>query len=126
MKIKTLEDQFIYLPTRDTGEALFQGEYQCDENIAEVIGQEGIDYIKNKIQSIIENKKEMFGERHVSFYGLHEKQRFYDLQNRIMLDIQDAMDSEKNIISIRESITGNRYKKMSNISVYRSIKGINQ
>ena len=124
MKIKTLEEQFIYLPTRDTGEHLFEGEYQCDENIAEIIGQEGIEFIKNKILSIIENKKEMFGQGHISFYGMDEWQRFYDIKNRIMLDVKDAMLPENNIVTIRESLTGKRYKNMSNIGIYRQIKGL--
>lgn len=124
MKIKTLEDQFIYLPTREAGESLFDGEYRCDENVAEIIGQEGIAFIKNKILSIIEHKKEMFGQRHVSFYGMQEWQRFYDIKNRIMLDVRDAMLPENNIVTIRESATGKYYKKMSNIGIYRQIKGL--
>lgn len=126
MKIKTLEDQFIYLPTRDTGEALFDGAYQCDENLAEIIGQQGIEFIKNKILTIIENKKEMFGQGHISFYGMEQWQRFYDIKNRIMLDIRDAMLPENNIVTIRESHTGKYLKKMSNIGIYRQIKGLDK
>lgn len=124
MKIKTLEDQFMFYPVRERGEALFEGEYHWDEDIARSIGQEGMEFIKNKIQTIIENKKEMFGEMHVSFYGLPSEINFYDLKNRILLDIKDAMLPENNIIKIRESLLGNHLKKMSNIRAYKEIRGI--
>jgi len=124
MKVKTIEDRFIYCPDRRLGEALFQGEYRCDENLAKIVGEEGIEYIKNKIQDIIKNKKEMFGEQDISHYGLTERQRFYDLQNRIMIDMRDAMLPENNIITIRESATGKRLKNESNIAIYELLKGI--
>ncbi len=45
MKIKNLEDQFMFCPERERGEALFEGEYKWDGEIARTIGQEGIDLL---------------------------------------------------------------------------------
>jgi len=128
MKIKSLEDQFIFYPLSkesraERGEALYKGEYDWDKNIAEVIGEEGMNHIKNRIQIIIENRKEMFGERHISFYGLPSGIEFYDLKNRVLISINDAMLPENNIITIREGLTANHLKKRSNIAAYREIRG---
>lgn len=97
MRIKSIEDQLIYVPNRKKGESLFNGEAIVNDDDLEFIGHQEINYIKEKISSIIENRKEMYGNNYPQEYGLHYIQKFYDLKNRFIIKAKDLINVEKEI-----------------------------
>lgn len=93
--INSISDQLLYVPNRKEGQSLFNGEVKPSEEVKELIGAEGIQYIKDKITSIIENRKEMFGNKKIEYYGLNYLQRFYDLKNKAVIKVRDCIEVEE-------------------------------
>ncbi len=122
MRIKTLEERFLYVPNRREGISIFDGTFEHTEEVENLIQKEGLEYIKNKIISIIDNRKEMYGNDSTEFYGMYPQQRFYDLKNRIMLEVLDLTLPENNIIKIEKIESHNSINKKSNVKAYKTIK----
>ncbi|MFY0632102.1 MAG: hypothetical protein JXR05_17210 [Flavobacteriaceae bacterium] len=122
MRINSIEKRFLYVPSRREGIADFQGEFKQTEEVAELIRKEGLDYIRNKILTIIEQRKEMLGNHTVEYYGMHPQQRFYDLKNRIMIEVRDLILPENNIIQMELIGSSHLMKKASNIKAYTLVK----
>ena len=127
MKINTIQDQLIYIPNREfhNGESIFDGEFKCDEKLYEILHQEGIDYIKSKLLSLIECRKEMFGEYHILHYGMNPLQHFYDLKNRISIQIEDLLLPENNQIILTNDEERKWLKHKSNKKAFEMIRGRN-
>ncbi len=123
MRIKTLDDRFLYVPNRREGTCDFNGVFQPTEEVEELIHKEGLEFIRNKILSIIDNRKEMYGNASSEFYGMYPQQRFYDLQNRIMFEVKDLILPENNIVNIKKVESIISMKKTSNKRAYNFIKG---
>ena len=123
MRINTIEKRFLYVPSRRVGLAEFQGEFEQTSEVKELIQNEGFEYIKNKILTIIENRKEMYGDDSVEYYGMCPQQRFYDLKNRIMIEVRDLILPDNNIIQMELIGSLHSMKKQSNIRVFNRIKG---
>lgn len=127
MKITSIENQFVFVPNRrNTGTSVFEGSFSASEEVENIIKDKGIDYISNKILSIIESRKEMYGNASVDFYGLHPSQKFYDLKNRIMLQVKDLILPENNIIEINKVWSPKSLNSMSRTKAHKIItSGIN-
>ncbi|WP_075344629.1 hypothetical protein [Tenacibaculum agarivorans] len=122
MRIKTFEDRFLYVPNRREGTCDFNGVFQPTEEVEELIQKEGLEFIRNKILSIVESRKEMYGDASSEFYGMYPQQRFYDLQNRIMFEVRALILPEDNIVTIKKIESIISVKKQSNIHAYNFIK----
>ena len=124
INLNSISDQLLYVPNRKEGQSLFNGEAKPSNEVKELIGEEGIQYIKGRIASIIENRKEMFGNETPEFYGLNYLQKFYDLKNRVLIKVRDCIeiDSKEDKIplsSFPKIITTPKYdQRMSLIHDY--------
>lgn len=127
MKIKTIEDRLIYMPKWENheGQSVFDGKIECDNDLYAILKQEGVDYIKKKLLSIIENRKEMFGEYHLLHYGMNPTQCFYDMKNDISIRVKDLLLSKENKILLINEGVKKGYSNKSYKRKMQKIRGIN-
>ncbi len=92
MKIKNISDRLIYIPDRVNGQSEFRGECSYSSEAYALLKEEGIDYIRNKISQVIDWKKEIYGFGHIGYYGLHSNQKFFDLKNRIGIEVKEIIE----------------------------------
>jgi acid phosphatase class B len=118
MKLNNISDRLIYVPNRNFGISIFDGIAYPSNNANQLIGENGVKYISKKINDIIENRKEMFGHFDIEFFGLFERQYFYDLKKRIFINIQIIENSNDYSIDLAKMTM----QKSSNKDACRVIK----
>lgn len=135
MKIQSLSDQLIYIPQQANGLSDFEGSPLPSQEAIDAVGEEGIEYISDKIKSIVEFRKEIHGNVDLTHYGLKPEQCFFDLKNRIVLRVTDTVQDRVHYpysyvnnhpisdfnINVQE-VRGSDLRSGSNIQVYKSIK----
>lgn len=72
----------------ERGEAIFNGEVLPSDEVVELIGKLGIDFIIKTLEETLKKHKELFGDSSPKTYGMSPYQRFFDLQERIILDVK--------------------------------------
>ncbi len=127
MKIRNIEDRFHYLPNRELGNYLFDGIPHASNLVLDIIGDEGIDFIHQKFQQLLLARKEMFGDAFVPYYGFAPHQRFYDLKERITIDVKAIItdtpsQSNDYTLSIYEDTSSGLTHKKTNKDRLRLVK----
>ncbi|WP_422005356.1 hypothetical protein [Roseivirga pacifica] len=128
-----MADRFQYVPNRESGNSLFSGKPILPEGDLLELTSDEVSYIREKLLSIVDFRKEVFGNGRVEYYGLHPVQRFYDLKQRIMIRVNDIIqsasestESEQSYklgdFTLKEEYTFKDFKTDSNISVYRTLR----
>lgn len=90
-------NDFIYIPEKTKGEELFDGLACPTEEVYQLIGDEGIQIIRDKIFTMLEWRKTMYGDKKEEDYGFYPYQKFIDVQNEIVLLIGGTLNGEYNI-----------------------------
>jgi len=88
---------FIYIPKKSKGEELFDGLACPTEEAHQLIGDEGIQIIRDKIFTMLEWRKTMYGDEKKEDYGFYPYQKFIDVQNEIVLLVGGTLNDEYNI-----------------------------
>ncbi len=97
MRINKIENRLIYSPNREFGQSEFKGTPRPSSEVIEQIGEEGLEYIKNKLNSLIDSRKEMFGIGHIDQYGMDAVQHFFDLKHRTIIRVSEIIHEEHHI-----------------------------
>jgi hypothetical protein len=140
MNIQKIENRLLYVPNKNSGTSTFNGEAHYSQKVLDIIGEEGVKHISNKLEQCLDMKKELFGNGNKEFYGLSASQKFFDLKERITFDIKaiiephnsdelHKIDFQDNYrIEVNEDkeescnlLCSKRFRK-SNISAYKTIK----
>lgn len=96
-------ERFIYKPNsrKKVGEHCYEGPPCATKEIYERIGQQGIDKIHSIMQTMLETRKQMFGDDSPEYYGFHDKEIFYDLKTqttiKILADPVDYLDGSSDV-----------------------------
>jgi len=122
MKIDKIDKRLIYIPDRSVGTCTFSGDAYPNDEVLEILKEDEIAYIRNKLSAIIEMKKEIFGDDRPEFYGLHPLQRFFDLKNRCPIRIQLITGLPKEDYVLRIGDINQGMLKSSNISNFKAIR----
>lgn len=129
MKIQNLNLRFLRLPQKEFGKAKFTGNpVDIDPEISAIIENEGVQFIKTKIQQVLKNSKELKGSHHSSDSGLFSTQVFFDLQEQLFIKIEELLESENKNFSIRIAdfkelgVSENFIKSMSHTQLFNLIK----
>lgn len=88
------KDRFVYVPNRLEGKCLFNGKANPSEAVLKVIGNKGIREIKKNLTEIIEFRKGYRGRQKLDHYALYYLQNFFDLQKRVFVKVEQAIDNE--------------------------------
>ena len=56
--------------------------------VVELIGHAGIDFIIETLEKTLIKHKELFGDSDVKLYGMSPHQRFFDIQERVVLNVK--------------------------------------
>ena len=56
--------------------------------MVELIGKVGIDFIIKELEKTLKKHKEIFGYSSPRTYGMSPHQRFFDIQERVVLDVK--------------------------------------
>lgn len=88
------KDQIVYIPNRLEGECLFNGEAHPSQAALKVLGNTGIREIKRRLNEIIEFRKDYRGRQKLDHYALYYIQNFLDLQNRVLVKVEQAIDNK--------------------------------
>ena len=88
------DKNLIYVPDPGTGEFLYDGMPCPTIEAYELIGDDGVESIRRRINQMVEWKKTMFGAKYPERYGFGGRQRFVDLQNRIVIQVGSTIQKE--------------------------------
>lgn len=88
------DNNLIYVPNALTGEHLFDGMPCPTIEAHDLIGDEGVESIRRRINQMVEWKKTMFGTKYPERYGFGGKQAFVDIQNKIILSVGDTIQNK--------------------------------
>ncbi|QMU65125.1 MAG: hypothetical protein GKR88_13035 [Flavobacteriaceae bacterium] len=129
MEINTIDKRLLYVPNRLTGTSTFEGKYLALDELGKYVNENDVQFMVNKLLEFIDTKKEMHGcfdEYSLPSpeqYGLFFRQFFFDLRNRIFIQIEAVPDSSNYdfIIKPRPKVQ-NSMKSSSNIKIYNAIK----
>ncbi len=58
------------------------------EEVVELIGNVGVDFIIRALEKTLKKHQELFGNGSLENYGMSPHQRFFDIKERIVLDIK--------------------------------------
>ncbi|TCI93584.1 hypothetical protein [Tenacibaculum sp. M341] len=94
MNIQKTEERILYVPNTREGIHLFNGEPTASQKVLSIISQEGIDHIDNRLKNFLDQGIERYGYEHRINYGFHPHQRFFDVQEQILINVK-AVISEK-------------------------------
>ena len=98
MNILSKDNDFIYVPERRFGAETFEGIPCPTEEAFKLIGNEGLETIRDKIATMLEWRKEMHGQEQAEHYGFHAIQKFIDVKNEIVLKIGDVINHKYEIV----------------------------
>lgn len=87
MKKNSQDNNLIYVPHAITGEYLFDGMPCPTIEVHELIGDEGVESIRKRMNQMLEWRKTMFGEFDRESYGFRALERFVDVQNKVVLSV---------------------------------------
>ena len=62
------------------------------KEVIKLIGNLGIDYIIKTLKETLKKHKELFGDSSLSNYGMSPRQRFFDIQERVVLDVKALIE----------------------------------
>ena len=96
MNIQNLESRIIYAPTKAEGYNSFDGVPIPDQEILDIIGEEGVHFIDNRLKKYIDMRKELHGDEELQYYGMHYYQRFFDLKERIAIKVMSEINRYEN------------------------------
>lgn len=133
-----MSDRLIYIPDRLNGQSEFRGECIVSSDAYDLLLEEGVDFIKKKLNEIVDYKKQIYGFGHIGYYGLHFTQRFYDLKNRIGIEVKEIIGEGVHQYTEQETLFWNEtpsrdfeinldnrypknYKSASNASIYNTL-----
>lgn len=137
MKIESLSDQLIYVPKLATGICDYEGIPFPDQETLDFVGDEGVEYMREKLISIVDFRKEIHGDHELARYGLAAEQHFFDLKNRIAYEIKVATSLWKKDRPFRDyknqpmscdftvrakEVQSRNLKKLSNIRAFEMVK----
>lgn len=114
--------ELIYEPSFGKGEELFDGLACPTEGAYNILGDEGVKYIKKRLNQMLEWRKIMYGEKRKNHYGFSEIQFFTEVQREVVLSVGLTINNLKhkkkyfnesipNLI-IDESLIIQDYKKL--------------
>jgi len=90
MKENRLESAFIYRANRKEGFSTYENTPCPTKECFETIGQEGIDFICDKIREMVLMRIYMFGNRQPEFYGLPSMIHFAHLPSCSIITVNDS------------------------------------
>ena len=79
--------ELIYKPSIEKGEELFDGLPCPTEEAFEILGDEGVAYIKNRLNEMLEWRKIMYSAKEKKYYGFSAMQFFTELQSKIVFSV---------------------------------------
>lgn len=91
MKIQNIENRIVYFPSINEGEYLFDGIPYASMQVLEIIGSEGVHHIDQKLKNYLLQRLEMFGTANKTKHGFSANQRFFDVQEQIILDVKSKI-----------------------------------
>ncbi len=96
MKIQKIENRIEFCSNSRDGDSLFNGSPYVSEKIRGIIGEEGVKHIDNTLKEHLSQRKEMFGLTNRDKLKISSHQRFFDLQEQIIINVKSIVDSVKN------------------------------
>ncbi len=84
---KLLETEILYVPDRRKGEFVFDGIPCATNDTYEIIKQEGVEFICQKIREMVKTRIEMFGNDKREFYGFASNQYFVHLPSKSIIQM---------------------------------------
>lgn len=105
MKKLNYEERIFYLPNRSGGEKTFRGEPFASKEVYDLIGEDGIKFIDGKLNQLISQRSEMFGNGKLSYFGLSPDQRFFDIQNKTILSVKSIINTSDYTIQVSDEIS---------------------
>lgn len=87
--------ELVYHPKQEKGEELFDGLPCPTKEAYDILGEEGIKYIKNRLHEMLEWRKTMYGGKEKRYYGFSAMQFFTELQTEIIFSVGLTIDDLK-------------------------------
>jgi hypothetical protein len=125
MKNLEKDTNLFYIPNHIEGNHCFDGVPFTTPEIHDIIGDEGIEEIHNRFETMLSWRKEMLSAKDQKIYGFDWFQAFFDFQSSIRIgvkaiileeDLQKAVDSSQGKPVIKES------KHIDNVIVPKTFK----
>lgn len=89
MSINKLETELIFKANKKKGISFFDTQPCPTKECFELLGQEGIDFMVNKIRNMVKVRIEMFGNAKPEYAGMHEQQAFAHLPSLSVISVSD-------------------------------------
>jgi hypothetical protein len=89
MNENKLESDFIYYANKREGVSTYEKTPCPTKECFETIGQEGIDFIVNKVKELVRMRIYMFGNGKPEYYGLPRSLRFAHLPSCSVISVSD-------------------------------------
>lgn len=119
--MENLNDRFVYAPSCKKGKSLFDGLPIPSMEAYEILQEQGVKSIDNKMKEMLEWRKQMFGTLETEHYGFHFKELMIDTKAKVSLmlynidsDISSFLNDDttqynitKNLIETHKESTGN-------------------
>ena len=94
MKNQLNESDLLYFPNYTTGKYLHDGMPCPTIEAHDILGDKGVQIIHDRIATMLEWRKTMFGERQIEDYGFTSREKFIELQNETVLLVGRTINME--------------------------------
>jgi len=121
MRIKTLADRYLYVPNRLKGESTFEGNPIVSDRVKNIIDEDGVNFITQKLHNFSSIRKEMYGNNFKEYYGMYFKQYVFDLKLRLFFKIEEILDDDSHNFKVDLYREEKEMEDNSNIGAYRLI-----
>lgn len=122
MQINTIEKRLLYVPNKLKGISTFDGKAYTSDDLSKYINEQDVKFMVNKLLGFVEVREEMFGQSDEygryspEEYGLFFRQLFYDLKNRILIQIEEIKEIKSHDFMIKP--VGKFLQNSSNIGAH--------